>query len=47
MIFVLQVDIYKVKGSPEYQFFIVYKFWILIDEIGHCLACIRPFITNM
>jgi hypothetical protein len=35
MIFVLQVDIYKVKGSPEYdQFFIVNKSWILIDELG-------------
>jgi hypothetical protein len=47
MIFVLQVDIYKVKGSPEYQFFIVNKSWILNDEIGHYLICIQPFFTNM
>jgi hypothetical protein len=47
MIFVLQVDIYKVKDSPEYQFFIVNKTLILIDEIGHYLACIWPFYRNM
>lgn len=38
---------YKIKGSPEYQYFIVNKSLILIDEIGRCLAYIQLFFTNI